>query len=42
MTHGFGETTIRELQFGLTGSIVPPNDPNYESVRRVWNNTVRT
>jgi FAD/FMN-containing dehydrogenase len=35
-----GEATIRELENGLTGSVVGPGDPNYETARRVWNHTI--
>ena len=35
-----GEATIRELENGLTGSVVGPGDPSYETARRVWNHTI--
>jgi FAD/FMN-containing dehydrogenase len=35
-----GEATIRELDNGLTGSVVGPGDPSYETARRVWNHTI--
>jgi FAD binding domain/Berberine and berberine like len=35
-----GEATIRELDNGLTGSVVGPGDPSYGTARRVWNHTI--
>ena len=35
-----GEATIRELEYGLAGSVVGPGDPSYETARRVWNHTI--
>src|SRR5215207_256616 len=35
-----GEATIRELDNGLTGSVVGPGDSSYETARRVWNHTI--
>ena len=35
-----GEATIRELEIGLTGSVVGPGDPSYETARRVWNSAI--
>src|SRR4029453_5115867 len=35
-----GEATIRELENRLTGSVVGPGDPSYETARRVWNQTL--
>jgi len=35
-----GDSTIRELEIGLVGSVIGPGDPNYETVRRVWNHAI--
>ena len=35
MTGVLGEATIRELENDLTGSVVGPGDPSYETARRV-------
>ena len=40
VTAVLGEATIRELEIGLTGSVVGPGDPTYESARRVWNHAI--
>ena len=40
MTGVLGKATLRELQIGLAGSIVLPEEPNYESARRVWNRAI--
>ena len=41
VTGVLGEATIRELEIGLTGSVVGPGDPSYETARRVWNSRHR-
>ena len=40
VTGVLGEATIRELEIGLTGSVVGPGDPSYETARRVWNHAI--
>ena len=40
MTGVLGEATVRELEIGLAGSVVGPEDPNYETARHVWNHAV--
>jgi FAD/FMN-containing dehydrogenase len=37
LTGVIGEATVRELDMGLAGSVVAPEDPDYETVRRIWN-----
>jgi hypothetical protein len=32
-----GTATIRELDTDLSGSVVGPEDPDYETARRIWN-----
>lgn len=40
MTHVLGAATIRELEAGLAGSLIAPEDPRYEVARRVWNHAI--
>jgi FAD/FMN-containing dehydrogenase len=41
MTTGvLGEATVRELEIGLTGSVIGPGEPSYETARRVWNHAI--
>jgi len=40
MTGVLGEATVRELQVGLEGSVVGPEDADYETARRVWNHAI--
>ena len=35
-----GGATICELDNGLTGSVVGPGEPSYETARRVWNHSI--
>ena len=35
-----GEATIRELDIGMTGSVVGPGDPDYETARGVCNRAI--
>src|SRR5215203_678392 len=35
-----GEATLRELNNGLTGSVVGPADSSYGTARRAWNHTI--
>jgi FAD/FMN-containing dehydrogenase len=37
MTGVLGEATIHELDADLSGSVVGPADPDYETARRTWN-----
>jgi FAD/FMN-containing dehydrogenase len=37
MTGVLGEATIRELEIGMSGSVVSPGEPTYESARVGWN-----
>jgi hypothetical protein len=40
MTGVLGDATVRELEIGLSGSVVGPEDPAYEAARRVWNQQI--
>jgi FAD/FMN-containing dehydrogenase len=40
VTGVLGEATIRELDIGMTGSVVGPGDPDYETARFVWNRAI--
>ena len=40
MTGVLGEATVRELQVGLAGSVVGPEDSDYETARRGWNHAI--
>jgi FAD/FMN-containing dehydrogenase len=40
VTGVLGEATIRELDIGMTGSVVGPGDPDYETARGVWNRAI--
>jgi len=35
--HVLGDATIAELEAGVTGSVVRPDDADYDDARRIWN-----
>lgn len=40
MTHVLGEATVRELESALNGTVVRPDDDEYEAARRIWNHAI--
>src|SRR4051794_2758663 len=36
-THPFGEATLAELEQGLSGRLIRPDDPEYDAARSIWN-----
>lgn len=40
MTHVLGEATLRELESGLSGTVIRPGDDGYEAARRIWNHAI--
>src|SRR4051794_15514821 len=40
MTHVLGEATVRELETGLSGTVIRPGDDAYEAARRIWNHSI--
>jgi FAD/FMN-containing dehydrogenase len=40
MTHVMGEATVRELENGLSGTVVRPGDDDYDDARRIWNHAI--
>jgi FAD/FMN-containing dehydrogenase len=40
MTHVMGEATVRELENGLSGTVIRPGDDDYDAARRIWNHMI--
>lgn len=40
MAHVLGEATVSELESGLSGKLIRPDDADYESARRIWNHAI--
>lgn len=40
MAHVLGEASISELEGGLSGKVIRPEDAEYESARRIWNHAI--
>ena len=37
MTHVLGDASVRELEGAIAGTVIRPQDPEYEEARKVWN-----
>ena len=40
MTTALGGATIAELRSAVVGAVIVPEDPDYESARRIWNHAI--